>query len=103
MGADTTGRSFSIPTAVFQPYPQPRKRNGHGLRLQAVKYGADFGIIFDTDVDRAGAVDKAARNQPQPPHRPHFRRSSLERAGTIVTSSHFDGWRLYAARGALPL
>jgi len=59
LGADTTGSQFLEPDGRF-PNHIPNPENEEAMRsvCSAVKkYKADFGIIFDTDVDRAGAVD----------------------------------------------
>ncbi len=58
LGADTTGSQFLEPDGTF-PNHIPNPENAAAMKsvCEAVKkYGADFGIIFDTDVDRAGAV-----------------------------------------------
>ena len=60
LGADTTGSQFLDPDGNF-PNHIPNPENEEAMRsvCEAVKNAnADFGIIFDTDVDRAGAVDK---------------------------------------------
>ena len=60
LGADTNGSQFLEPDGHF-PNHIPNPENGEAMRFvcEAVKKsGADFGIIFDTDVDRASAVDK---------------------------------------------
>ncbi|MBO5479693.1 MAG: phosphomannomutase/phosphoglucomutase [Clostridia bacterium] len=60
LGADTTGSQFLDPDGSF-PNHIPNPENADAMRsvCEAVKTAnADFGIIFDTDVDRAGAVDK---------------------------------------------
>jgi phosphomannomutase len=60
LGADTTGSQFLEPDGSFPNHiPNPEDRDAMAAIIAAVKAnGADFGIIFDTDVDRAGAVDK---------------------------------------------
>ncbi len=58
LGADTAGSQFLEPNGAF-PNHIPNPENEEAMRsvCAAVKrYHADFGIIFDTDVDRAGAV-----------------------------------------------
>ena len=51
--------SSSSRTAPSQPHPQSRNKEAMQSIVDAViDTNADFGIIFDTDVDRAGAVDK---------------------------------------------
>ena len=58
LGADTTGSQFLEPDGHF-PNHIPNPENEAAMQsvcAAVVKYQADFGIIFDTDVDRAGAV-----------------------------------------------
>lgn len=58
LGADTTGSRFLDPDGNFPNHiPNPENKEAMQSIKDAVKeVGADFGIIFDTDVDRAGAV-----------------------------------------------
>ena len=60
LGADTTGSQFLEPDGTFPNHiPNPENKAAMESVCEAVKAAnADFGIIFDTDVDRAGAVDK---------------------------------------------
>lgn len=60
LGADTTGSQFLEPDGRFLNHiPNPEDKNAIQSLCKAVKdCNADLGIIFDTDVDRAGAVDK---------------------------------------------
>lgn len=60
LGADTAGSQFLEPDGTFPNHiPNPEDEDAMKSIVDAVvKNGADFGIIFDTDVDRAGAVDK---------------------------------------------
>ena len=60
LGADTTGSQFLEPDGNFPNHiPNPENKQAMASLCDAVKNSsADFGIIFDTDVDRAGAVDK---------------------------------------------
>lgn len=60
LGADTRGSQFLDPDGTFPNHiPNPENPEAMASIVEAVKQnGADFGIIFDTDVDRAGAVDK---------------------------------------------
>ncbi|MHC5068450.1 MAG: phosphohexomutase domain-containing protein, partial [Planctomycetota bacterium] len=60
LGADTTGSQFLEPDGSFPNHiPNPEDKDAMDAIIQAVTGNqADFGIIFDTDVDRAGAVDK---------------------------------------------
>ena len=58
LGADTTGSRFLDPDGSFPNHiPNPENAEAMESITDAVKeVGADLGIIFDTDVDRAGAV-----------------------------------------------
>ncbi len=58
LGADTTGSQFLNPDGNFPNHvPNPENEEAMKSVSEAVlKNHADFGIIFDTDVDRAGAV-----------------------------------------------
>lgn len=60
LGADTSGSQFLEPDGSFPNHiPNPEDPDAMDAIIAAVKDNAsDFGIIFDTDVDRAGAVDK---------------------------------------------
>ena len=63
LGADTSGSQFLDPDGTFPNHmPNPENKEAMASVCKAVlDSGADFGIIFDTDVDRAGAVDKFGR------------------------------------------
>lgn len=104
LGADVSGSQFLNPDGNF-PNHIPNPENEEAMRSvsEAVKANrADFGVIFDTDVDRAGAVDKNGEE---------INRNRLialisavlleERAGTIVTDSvTSDGLKTFLeARG----
>ena len=58
LGADTTGSRYLDPDGSFPNHiPNPENAEAMESITEAVKeVGADLGIIFDTDVDRAGAV-----------------------------------------------
>ena len=59
LGADTTGSINLQPNGMF-PHHAPNPEDGAAVeatRRAVLDSGADLGIIFDTDVDRAGAVD----------------------------------------------
>ena len=58
LGANTDGSRFLDPDGSFPNHiPNPEDKEAMESITQAVKEaGADLGIIFDTDVDRAGAV-----------------------------------------------
>ncbi len=60
LGADTTGSQFLEPDGMFPNHiPNPENEEAMAAICQAVKANkADFGIIFDTDVDRGAAVDQ---------------------------------------------
>lgn len=60
LGADTTGSQFLDPDGTFPNHvPNPEDPVAMAAICEAViKHQADFGIIFDTDVDRSGAVDQ---------------------------------------------
>jgi phosphomannomutase len=59
LGADTTGSQFLEPDGMFPNHiPNPENAEAMASISQAVlTHQADFGIIFDTDVDRSAAVD----------------------------------------------
>ena len=58
LGANTDGSRFLEPDGSFPNHiPNPEDKEAMASITEAVKEtGADLGIIFDTDVDRAGAV-----------------------------------------------
>jgi phosphomannomutase len=60
LGANTKGSQFLEPDGSFPNHaPNPEDDTAMRAIIDAVKNnGADLGVIFDTDVDRAGAVDK---------------------------------------------
>ncbi len=59
LGADTTGSQFLEPDGRFPNHiPNPENAEAmQALRDAVCRQNADFGIIFDTDVDRSAAVD----------------------------------------------
>ncbi len=63
LGADTTGSQFLEPDGSFPNHvPNPENKEAMASICQAVTdTKADFGIIFDTDVDRGAAVDHQGR------------------------------------------
>ena len=63
LGADVTGSQFLEPDGRFPNHiPNPEDEEAMASICAAtVKAGADLGVIFDTDVDRAGCVDAAGR------------------------------------------
>ena len=58
LGADTTGSRYLEPDGSFPNHiPNPEDKAAMESIMEAVReVNADLGIIFDTDVDRAGAV-----------------------------------------------
>jgi phosphomannomutase len=63
LGADTTGSQFLDPDGTFPNHvPNPEDPTAMAAICQAVvTHQADFGIIFDTDVDRSAAVDSTGK------------------------------------------
>lgn len=59
LGADTTGSCFLEPDGMFPNHiPNPENEEAMASISRAVlDSNADMGVIFDTDVDRGGAVD----------------------------------------------
>jgi len=60
LGADISGSQFLEPDGTFPNHiPNPEDKTAmEAIKKAVLDNKADFGIIFDTDVDRAGAVDK---------------------------------------------
>lgn len=60
LGADVSGSQFLDPDGMFPNHiPNPENPEAMASVSQAVTAaGADLGVIFDTDVDRGGAVDR---------------------------------------------
>ena len=61
LGADISGSQFLEKDGMFPNHaPNPENKEAmKSIREATVRNGADLGIIFDTDVDRAGCVDKS--------------------------------------------
>lgn len=59
LGADISGSQFLEPDGMFPNHiPNPENKQAIESICDAVRLSkADFGVIFDTDVDRAGCVD----------------------------------------------
>ncbi len=59
LGADTAGSRYLEPDGMFPNHvPNPEDAAAMASVCEAVREaGADLGVIFDTDVDRGGAVD----------------------------------------------
>ncbi len=64
LGADITGSLYLEPDGRFPHHaPNPENREAMAALCEAVRHaGADLGLIFDTDVDRAAAVDEQGRD-----------------------------------------
>ncbi len=63
LGADVSASQFLEPDGHFpnhQPNPENREAM-ESISRRVIESGADLGLIFDTDVDRASAVDKNGR------------------------------------------
>jgi phosphomannomutase len=59
LGADVSASQFLTPDGTFPNHP-PNPENAeamHAIGMAVLSSGADFGLIFDTDVDRSAAVD----------------------------------------------
>ena len=82
LGADTFGSQFLDPDGSFPNHiPNPEDKEAMDAIIKAVvDNNADFGIIFDTDVDRAGAVDKNGK--------PINRNRFIALMATIVLGEH---------------
>ncbi len=59
LGADITGSQFLEPDGMFPNHiPNPENKEAmESICSAVIKSKADLGVIFDTDVDRAGCVD----------------------------------------------
>lgn len=60
LGADISGSQFLEPDGMFPNHiPNPENEKAmNSIQEAVIKNKADLGIIFDTDVDRAGCVDR---------------------------------------------
>ena len=63
LGADISGSQFLDPDGRFPNHiPNPENEEAMAsVSAAVVRAGADLGVIFDTDVDRAGCVDAKGR------------------------------------------
>lgn len=61
LGADTRGSQFLDPDGTFPNHiPNPDNKEAMAsIQAAVLEHGADLGIIFDTDVDRAALVTKS--------------------------------------------
>lgn len=91
LGADTTGSQFLEPDGMFPNHvPNPEDAVAMSFISKAVLDNkADLGVIFDTDVDRGGAVDSAGNEINRNRLVAVAAAIALENAkgGTIVTDS----------------
>lgn len=100
LGADISGSQFLDPDGSFPNHiPNPENEDAMSFASRAVsESGADLGIIFDTDVDRAGVVDRYGREINRNRLVAVASAIALESApgGTVVTDSiTSDGLREY--------
>lgn len=63
LGADIKDSQFLEPDGMFENHaPNPEDKAAmNSISMQVITKGADFGLIFDTDVDRSAAVDGRGR------------------------------------------
>ena len=63
LGADISGSQFLEPDGTFPNHaPNPENKEAmHAISERVSETHADFGLIFDTDVDRSAAVDSKGR------------------------------------------
>ncbi|NLD18631.1 MAG: phosphomannomutase/phosphoglucomutase [Clostridiales bacterium] len=63
LGADISASQYLEPDGMFSNHaPNPEDKDAmNAISTRVISKGADFGIIFDTDVDRSAAVDGRGR------------------------------------------
>ena len=63
LGADVSDSQFLEPDGMFPNHaPNPENKDAmKAITSKVLEVSADFGLIFDTDVDRSSAVDKNGR------------------------------------------
>ncbi len=63
LGADISGSQFLEPDGTFPNHaPNPENKEAMAsVSAATVRAGADLGVIFDTDVDRASCVDQSGK------------------------------------------
>ena len=103
LGADITGSQFLEPDGMFPNHiPNPEDQAAmDSISRATVKAGADLGVIFDTDVDRGGAVDREGKEINRNRLVALASAIALENCpgGTIVTDSiTSDGLKEYIER-----
>lgn len=100
LGADITGSQFLEPDGRF-PNHIPNPENEEAMQsvcAATVRAGADLGVIFDTDVDRGGAVDSRGEEINRNRLVAIASAIALENnpGGTVVTDSiTSDGLKIY--------
>ncbi len=100
LGADISGSQFLEPDGMFPNHiPNPENEKAMESICSAVlKNKADLGIIFDTDVDRAGCVDSSGKeiNRNRLIALASYIVMQSEKGATIVTDSvTSDGLKTY--------
>ncbi len=103
LGADITGSQFLEPDGMFPNHiPNPENKQAIESICAAVKANnADFGVIFDTDVDRAGCVDADGKelNRNRLIALAAYIALGGKKGGTVVTDSvTSDGLKKYINR-----
>ncbi len=84
LGADTTGSRYLDPDGMFPNHvPNPEDPDAMRSICDAVlENNADLGVIFDTDVDRGGAVDR---------HGKEINRNRLVALASVIALEGNDG------------
>ncbi len=100
LGADTRGSQFLEPDGMFPNHiPNPENEKAmESICSAVVNNKADLGIIFDTDVDRAGCVDASGKeiNRNRLIALASYIVMQAEKGATIVTDSvTSDGLKTY--------
>lgn len=100
LGADIEGSQFLEPDGMFPNHiPNPEDHTAmESIRKAVVESKADLGIIFDTDVDRAGCVDSSGDeiNRNRLIALAAFIALNSTKGGTVVTDSvTSDGLKEY--------
>lgn len=100
LGANISGSQFLDPDGMFPNHiPNPENKEAIESICTAVKkVNADFGVIFDTDVDRAGCVDSNGKelNRNRLIALASYIALNGKKGGTIVTDSvTSDGLKKY--------